>query len=157
MSGPSPSQENGPSPPSFSGTAYVSRCPVTKEDSAGPAHSENTTCWRGDTGVPPSSGWGLASHLPVHLLVAHGNLPLMCRTTLPCRPRGGCPGDPWIITDLCSQLPALKGTPWKQLQFSGLSLEPQMSTKRCHTLRPDRLSRPHPPEPTANHSLGANT
>ena len=41
---PSPSQENGPSPPSFSGTAYVSRCPVTKEDSAGLAHSENTTC-----------------------------------------------------------------------------------------------------------------
>ena len=78
---------------------------------------------------PPFSGWGLACHLPVHLLVAHGNLPLMLRTTLPCQPCVGCPGDPWIVTDLCFQLPALKGKPWKQLQFSWLSLEPQMSTK----------------------------
>ena len=96
---------------------------------ASPAHSENTTHWRGDTGVPPFSGWGLACHLPVHLLVAHGNLPLMLRTTLPCQPCVGCPRDPWIVTDLCFQLPALKGKPWKQLQFSWLSLEPQMSTK----------------------------
>ena len=51
-------QENGPSPPSFSGTARVSRCLVTEEDSASPAHSENTTHWRGDTEVPHSLGGG---------------------------------------------------------------------------------------------------
>lgn len=104
----------------------VSRCLVTEEDSASPAHSENTTHWRGDTGVPPFSGWGLSCHLPVHLLVA---LPLMLRTTVPCQPCVGCAGDPWIVTDLCFQLSALKGKPWKQLQFSWLSLEPQISTK----------------------------
>lgn len=74
--GASPGQENGPSPPSFSGTTRTT-------PSAG-----------GGRGSPCSPGRGLLCHLAVHLPAARRNLPLRLRTILPWQLCVGCPWGP---------------------------------------------------------------
>lgn len=59
----------------------------------------------------------------------------------------GAPGDPWVVTDLCPQLPALKGEPRPLAAALILRPVPEATgyrTKRCHTLGPDSVGRPCP-------------